>query len=103
MDSRIDIPSRYALTFGQQRENTRATSQAVIEELKERYPLQWPHLIGVLLFHREACMLAALRALEAAFDDPKMTRVGLRRKMVAVLAAIAERGPEALMPKSGQE
>ena len=38
-------------------------------------------------------MVAAHQALGAALADPKMTRQGLRRRMAAVMAAIAERGP----------
>jgi hypothetical protein len=36
-------------------------------------------------------MLAALRALDAALAEPKVARAGLRREMLAALAAIAER------------
>lgn len=46
-------------------------------------------------------MLAALRALDKALAEPKLTRPGLRRQMLAALAAIAERGPaasQALLP-----
>jgi len=59
------------------------------------YP-SWPTVWGTLWAHREACMLAALQALDAALDGPNVTKQGLRRRMVAALAAIAERGPEAV-------
>ena len=38
-------------------------------------------------------MVAAYQALEAALREKNMTRQGLRRRMLAVFAAIAERGP----------
>ena len=38
-------------------------------------------------------MLAALRALDRALAEPKETRRGLHRQMLAAFAAIAERGP----------
>jgi hypothetical protein len=52
--------------------------------------------VDTVLAHSEACMLAALRALDRALGRPKVTRAGLRREMLAALAAIAERGPEAI-------
>jgi len=51
--------------------------------------------------HRKACILAALRALDATPREPKVTRQGLRQKMLAAFAAVAERGLEALPPKPG--
>ena len=41
-------------------------------------------------------MVAALRALDAALVEPNVTRQGLRRSLLAALAAIAARGPEAI-------
>jgi len=67
-----------------------------------RFPTEWPYLLGVLFAHREACMLAALRALDRALGKPKVTRAGLRREMLAALAAIAERGPGAI-PTGGRD
>ena len=67
--------------------------------LKRRYHFEWPALLGALFAHREARMLAALRALDRALAEPKVTRAGLRRQMLAALAAIAERGPEAVPPR----
>jgi len=79
------------------------THHAVVDELRKRFFTEWPYLLGVLFAHREACMLAALRALARALARPKLTRAGLRREMLAALAAIAERGPEAVPPRSGPE
>ncbi|MDO8611982.1 MAG: hypothetical protein Q7R32_04075 [Dehalococcoidia bacterium] len=93
-------PSDYAFRFGE-REDHPATHHAVVDELRKRFPAEWPHLLGVLFAHREACMLVALRALDRALGKPKVTRAGLRREMLAALAAIAERGPEAIGPRQG--
>ena len=41
-------------------------------------------------------MLAALRALDRALAEKRVTKAGLRPAMLAALAAIAERGPEAV-------
>ncbi len=46
-------------------------------------------------------MIAAVRALDAALAEPKVTRSGLRRWMLAALAAIAERGPESVQQTKG--
>jgi hypothetical protein len=56
-------------------------------------------LVGTLYIHREACMLTALRALDRGLAEPKVNRAGLRWQMLASLAAIAERGPEAVPPR----
>ena len=45
-------------------------------------------------------MVAGLRALDTALAEPKVTRQGLRRRMLAALAAIAARGPETIPPRS---
>jgi len=93
MDNGHVYPSEYAFKFGQRTDHP-ATHHAVVDELK-RHP-NWPALVGTVFAHREACMLAALRALDRALAEPKVTRAGLRRQMLAALAAIAERGPEAV-------
>ncbi|MDP3703971.1 MAG: hypothetical protein Q8R78_06245 [Candidatus Omnitrophota bacterium] len=93
-------PSEYALRFASRR-NHPASHRAVVDELRRRYAGDWPALLGTIFAHREACMLAALRALDRALAEPKPTRQGLRRRMLAALAAIAERGPEAMPPRSG--
>jgi len=95
MDNGHVYPSDFALRFERRRGHP-ATHRAVADELRQRYPTDWPSLLGTLFAHREACMLAALRALNAALGEPKLTRQGLRRRMLAALAAIAERGPEAV-------
>ena len=95
-------PSDYAFRFGE-RINHPATHKAVVDELQRHCSLSWPNLLSTVFAHREACMLAALRALNVALAEPKVTRRGLRRKMLATFAAIAERGPEAVRPRSGQE
>lgn len=56
---------------------------------------------GTVFAHREASMIAAVRALDAALAEPKVTRSGLRRWMLAALAAIAERGPESVQQTKG--
>ena len=55
-----------------------ATHHAVVDELRKRFPADWPYLLGVLFAHREACLLAALRALDRALGRPKVTRAGAR-------------------------
>lgn len=94
-------PSDYALRFSWRTDHP-ATHHAIVDELRQRYPTDWPSLLGTIFAHREACMLAALRALDTTLSKPKVTRAGLRREMLAALAAIAERGPESVQPrKSG--
>ena len=95
MDNGHIYPSEYALRFGRRTDHP-ATHKALVDELRRRYSADWPSLLGTVFAHREACMLAALRALDAALADPEVTRQGLRRRMLAALAAIAERGPEAI-------
>lgn len=90
-------PSEYALRC-EQRTDHPATHRALVDELRHRCPGEWPSLLGSVFAHREACMLAALRALDAALAEDKVTRPGLRRAMLAALAAISERGPEAVPP-----
>jgi hypothetical protein len=70
MDNGHVYPSDYALRFSRRTEHP-ATHHAIVDELRQHYPTDWPHLIGTIFAHREACLLAAL-------------------------AAIAERGPEAV-------
>jgi hypothetical protein len=95
MDNGHVYPSDYALRFSQRTDHP-ATWHAVVDELREKNAFDWPRLIGTVFAHREACMIAALRALDRALGRPKVTRAGLRREMLAALAAIAERGPEAI-------
>jgi len=99
MDNGHVYPSEYALRFSR-RTGHPATYHAVVDELRRRFPTEWPYLLGMLFAHREACMVAALRALDRALGKPKVTRAGLRREMLAALAAITERGPEAVPPRS---
>ena len=94
-------PSDYAFLFGQRTDHP-ASHHAVVDELRRRHA-DWPALLGTVLAHREACMLAALRALDRALADPKATRQRLRRQMVAALAAIAGRGPEAIPLRSPKD
>jgi hypothetical protein len=72
------------------------TQRAVVAWLQGHYPSDWPSTWGTVVAHREACMLTALQALDAALADPKITRGQLRRRMLEACAAIAERGPEAV-------
>ena len=46
-------------------------------------------------------MVAALRALDTALAEPKLTRLELRRRMVEALTAVTDGGPEAV-PRSLQ-
>ena len=73
-----------------------ATQHEVVDDLRRRYAGDWPNIWSTIFAHREACMVAALRALDAAMAEPKVTRQGLRRGMLAALEAIASRGPEAI-------
>jgi len=98
MDNGHVYPSDYAFRFGEKADHP-ATYHALVDDLKRHHHFDWPRLLGLIFSRREACMVAALRALDAALAEPKMTRVGLRRRMLASLAAIAERGPEAIPPR----
>lgn len=91
-------PSEYAFRFGQRTDHP-GTHRALVDELRRRHSMEWPALLGTVFAHREACMLAALRALDAALGEPKLTAKSLRRVMLAAFAAIAERGPEAIRPR----
>ena len=95
MDNGHLYPSEYALRFGERTDHP-ATHRALVDELRRRHSGDWPNLLGTIFAHREACMVAALRALDAALQEPKLTRQVLRRRMLAAFAAIAERGPEAV-------
>jgi len=88
-------PADYVLRFSRRIDHP-GTHHALVDQLRQRFPAEWPYLLGVLFAHREACMLAALRVLDRALGRPKVTRAGLRREMLAALAAIAERGPESV-------
>lgn len=79
------------------------TQHEVVDELRRRYASDWPSIWGTIWSHREACMVATLRALDAALAEPKVTRQGLRRKMLAELEAIAARGPEAVPLRSPKD
>ena len=95
MDNGHNYPSEYALHFGERTDHP-ATQHEVVDELRQRYATDWPSIWGTIFAHREACLVAALRALDAALQEPKVIRQSLRRKMLAALAAIAARGPEAI-------
>jgi hypothetical protein len=58
-------PSEYALRFDNRADHP-ATHKAVVDELRRPCPGDWPTLLGTLFAHREACMVAAVRALDAA-------------------------------------
>ena len=66
-------PSEYALKFAQRQDHP-ATHKAVLDELRRRYATDWPGLLGTLFAHREACMLAALRALDRALASARLQR-----------------------------
>jgi hypothetical protein len=95
MDNGHVYPSDDAFRVGSQDPNPDGSHKALVDELRRRRSGEWPTLLGTVFAHREACMLAALRALDRVLNGPKLTRAGLRREMLAALAAIAERGPEA--------
>ena len=95
MDNGHHYPSEYTWHFGERVDHP-ATQHQVVGELQRCYAGDWPTIWGTIWAHREACMLAALRALDGALAEPKVTRQGLRRKMIAALEAIAARGPEAI-------
>ena len=95
-------PSEYAFRFGQRTVHP-ATHHALVEELRRRHSGDWPNLLSTVFSHREACMVAALRALDAALQEPKLTRQGLRRQMLAAFAAIVERGPESVRLGKGRD
>ena len=95
MENGHHYPAEYAWHFGERTDHP-ATQREVVDELRRRYASDWPTIWGTIWSHREACMVAVLRALDAAMAEPKVTRQGLRRQMLAVLAAIAQRGPEAI-------
>ena len=99
MENGHSYPSQCAWRFGK-RTNPPATQHEVVDELRRRYASDWPTIWGTIWSHREACMVAVLRALDAALAEPKVTRQGLRRSLLAALAAIAARGPETIPPRS---
>ena len=74
-----------------------------VDELRRRYATDWPTIWGTVWSHREACMIAALRALDAALSEPKATRQGIRRQILAAFAAIAAHGPEAVPPRTRRD
>lgn len=81
-------PSEYALQLDQHTDHL-AMHRAIGDEFRCRYPGDWPTPLVAIFAHREACIVAALRALDAAPAEPKATRQGLRRQMLAAFAAIA--------------
>ena len=95
MDNGHHYPPEYAWHFGKHLDHP-ATQHQVVDELQRCYASDWPAIWGTIWAHREACMVAALRALDGALAEPQVTRQGLRRKMLAALEAIATRGPEAI-------
>ncbi len=94
-----NYPSEYAWHFGERTDHP-VTQHEVVDELRRCYPSDWPTIWGTLWSHREACMVAALRAFDAALAEPKVTKRGLRQGMLAAFAAIAARGPEAIPLRS---
>ncbi len=102
MENGHSYPSEYAWHFGERSDHP-ATQHEVVDELRSRYPSDWPSIWGTIWSHREACMVAALRALDAALAEPNMTRQGLRRSLLAALEAIAARGPEAVPLRKRQD
>ncbi len=82
MDNGHIYPSDYAFRFGSQEPNPNGTHKALVDELRERCPGEWPILLTSAFAHREACMLAVLRALDAALAEAKSTRQGLQRRML---------------------
>ena len=95
MQNGDSYPSEYAWHFGGRTDHP-ATQHEVVDELRRRYAGDWPNIWSTIFAHREACMVAAIRALDAALAESNVTRQGLRRKMLAALEAIAARGPEAV-------
>ena len=95
MDNGHHYPSEYAWHFGERTDHP-ATQHEVVDELRRRFASDWPNIWSTIFAHREACMVAALRALDGALAEPKVTRQGLRRKLLAALEAVAARGPEAI-------
>ena len=102
MENGHHYPSEYAWHFGERTDHP-ATQHDVVDELRQRYATDWPSIWGTIFAHSEACLVAALRAMEAALVEPRLTRQGLRRKMLAALAAIAARGPEAIPVRRRQD
>ena len=101
MENGHNYPSEYAWHFGKRTDHP-ATQREVVDELRRRHAGDWPSIWGTIWSHREACIVAVLRALDAALAEPKVTRQSLRRRMLAAMAAIAARGPEAIPLRSGQ-
>ena len=95
MENGHSYPSEYAWHFGERTDHP-ATQHEVVDDLRHRYAGDWPNIWSTIWAHREACMVAALRALDKALAERKVTRQGLRRRMLAGLEAIAARGPEAI-------
>ena len=102
MENGHHYPSEYAWHFGERTDHA-ATQHEVVDDLRRRYASDWPNIWSTIVAHREACMVAALRALDAALAEPRVTRQGLRRRMLAALAAVAARGLEAIPIRRRQE
>ena len=102
MENGHSYPSEYAWHFGERTDHP-ATQHEVVDELRRRYNPDWPAIWGTLWSHREACLVACLRALDRALSQPKVTRQGIRRQILAAFAAIAAHGPEAVPPRTRRD
>ena len=67
----------YAWHFGERTDHP-ATQHEVVDDLQRRYAGDWANIWSTIFAHREACMVAALRALDRALAEPKVTRQGDR-------------------------
>ena len=102
MENGHSYPSEYAWHFGERSDHP-ATQREVVDELQRRYASDWPSIWGTIWSTARHVWFAALRALDAAMAEPKVTRQGLRRRMLAALALIAQRGPEAVPLRADEE
>ncbi len=73
MENGHSYPSEYAWHFGKRTDHP-ATQHDVVDELRRRYASDWPSIWGTIWSYREACMVAVLRALDAALAEPTVTR-----------------------------
>ena len=102
MENGHQYPSEYAWHFGERTKHP-VTQHQVVDDIRQRYASDWPTIWGIIWAHREACMVTAVRAVDAALAEPKVTRRGLRQRILAACAAIATRGPEAVPLRTRQD
>lgn len=65
----------------------------LIKVLKAAAPMNWPTIWPAIMKHREDCLGAVDRTVQAMLDDPAMTRKRMRVELRAFLQTMKDRGP----------